>query len=369
MKFIRSIGTSETQYGTRKDGEGPNTLQRGHMVTRPRIAEQIKNSKSHEKAEDLLHLTKNNPDLVIRQYISVIDKLIRKPKTLKKMSPQWYWHREQLGQECWDIIKADVLSNASIEEQKRKKELEKYEAIWRWKLHPYAKSNKIQSDLQWLKEEHEKISQQNDEYNKNRKPGEAEKKRHIPTEDDIFGPSDARSLKNQLWCKKADGTPDYNATAKRIKSHLYEHRYKHEAGKRDTKGLITKRVETFETSTYQKQFTLASEQPFPFGDDIVASYRAQSKDDVAKTIYDALTEADENKDKAVHTRIAGKILHAHFVPLRVEKENGTEEDKALLDFHWAVKKFYREKIRKSTRGLHRKDATPLKHHLPADLMP
>lgn len=70
---------------------------------------------------------KNNPHIIIAQWISALDKIIAKPRGTHKASPGLYDLRDKLGNACWDRMISD---HESLQTMKR---------VWQWKLHPYGK--------------------------------------------------------------------------------------------------------------------------------------------------------------------------------------------------------------------------------------
>ena len=73
---------------------------------------------------------KNNPDIIIAQWISALDKVIAKPRGKNKASPELYDLRDKLGNACWDrMIDRHESLRTQQDEMKR---------VWQWKLHPYG---------------------------------------------------------------------------------------------------------------------------------------------------------------------------------------------------------------------------------------
>ena len=106
-----------TPYGRSKTVEGsPNRL----------LA--IKNSKKLEEFEGFL-LT--NEQAVIAAFISVFDKIIKKPLKLTSSSEQAIVSRAKLGAACWEFI------------EKMFSKHEELKPVWQWKLHPYLSRSNI----------------------------------------------------------------------------------------------------------------------------------------------------------------------------------------------------------------------------------
>lgn len=107
------------------------------VVTANNLAERQIQSKQQEEA--VATFLPQQPEFLIAQWISVLDKIARKPSQQKqpeaKPSPLQYALRECLGQAFWQCLKP-LLGIDS----------DKYHALWRSKVHPYgtqtAASNK-----------------------------------------------------------------------------------------------------------------------------------------------------------------------------------------------------------------------------------
>lgn len=83
MRIIRPYGSSrskETDHGLRR----------------------VLVEKGHERAEhDIADFARSHDELIIAQWISVIDKIARKPQGLKKPSAEQRAIRDRLGDACW----------------------------------------------------------------------------------------------------------------------------------------------------------------------------------------------------------------------------------------------------------------------------
>ena len=85
----------------------------------------ILNADQSEKS--IANLAKDTPELVIAQWISIIDKIARKPKQNPKPTKEQRDLREKLGKAAWSVIKSNelILNEAD------------FETLWNWKIHPY----------------------------------------------------------------------------------------------------------------------------------------------------------------------------------------------------------------------------------------
>ncbi|MCX8505911.1 MAG: type VI-A CRISPR-associated RNA-guided ribonuclease Cas13a, partial [Alphaproteobacteria bacterium] len=90
----------------------------------------ILNSERKNNAE--IAILAKNPEFIIANWISMIDKIFTKPNGKKIATKAQYQHREQLGNQCWELIrKIDAIKSSQPDEIKRLMHLFNY------KLHPY----------------------------------------------------------------------------------------------------------------------------------------------------------------------------------------------------------------------------------------
>ena len=322
MKFIHSIGQSRTQWEKSDEARQGKTLRRGIRPTRPKFE-----CAEGSIPQDLQTLATTDPDLLIRQYISIIDKIIRKPKKLGDMSAQWYDLRERLGAAVWKhLIKrapgADPLA-------------------WRWKLHPYAEGKDRDGDLAAMKKVHEKQDK-------------SKRTRTNPKDADIFSPA----LKDRLWAGERS-LPDYAAMAQKIDDHLFEAQVRRELELSDHKiGLIPKRIKSVQNNTYVAQFGRQPASKFQKSGSVVEPYLKGAHTDVAAHIYNkarALETEYAKGQKAkktnfkFHTSFAGEILQQHFAPLKVPGHDATDQDRAVHTLHQHVRTYYSNLVRKSKK--------------------
>ncbi|MEM7070449.1 MAG: hypothetical protein AAF403_01650, partial [Pseudomonadota bacterium] len=96
----------------------------------------LRNSKKIgiDKIVDIDAFAHQDPDIMIAQWISVIDKIFKKPKNNKKASQFCHELRQKLGEACWSIVQQKIKEqNINIKEQ----ELIRLKNIWWAKIHPY----------------------------------------------------------------------------------------------------------------------------------------------------------------------------------------------------------------------------------------
>ncbi len=114
MLIIKPYGRSKTQPKSE------------HPASRQRLL-LSKNSNSVNSIATLQH----DIDFVIAHWISVIDKIIKKPQRIKpQLSKTQYEAREALGKAAWQYIERNF-QNVLTDEQHQH---------WNWKLHPYPRT-------------------------------------------------------------------------------------------------------------------------------------------------------------------------------------------------------------------------------------
>ncbi len=117
MLIIKPYGRSETPTGKRK----------------------IRPNPGHKDAKDVAEFAKEHPELVIKQWISIIDKIAAKPRGNGKPSAEQRKLRETLGNAVWCyLIKNGLLK---VKNADNFDELEKLRKLWWSKIHPYPKEN------------------------------------------------------------------------------------------------------------------------------------------------------------------------------------------------------------------------------------
>ena len=115
MRISRTIGESKTEFKT----DDSNGIER-------KIFSVGRNKRSDEIAS-LADELKDNPALVIKQVIGMIDKIIAKKEKLAQMPDNVVDARERLGRACIEVLK----------KHDRYKKAAELTDSWEWKLHPY----------------------------------------------------------------------------------------------------------------------------------------------------------------------------------------------------------------------------------------
>lgn len=154
MRILRTKGMSFTEFGEKKERTRDKqentstnslprstldniTLQRGlHLSdlndpSDPRVAHQDGKITPNDIGDYLEY----NHDLALRQIISVLDKIIQKPKTLSKFNVQAYVDRTRLSEALWSEYATKYLSDHA----ENSEYFTKLQKRWRAKIHPYAR--------------------------------------------------------------------------------------------------------------------------------------------------------------------------------------------------------------------------------------
>lgn len=348
MRFIRSKGHSYTHASEISEISEVRPLKRSLVVTRRQTV-----GNKEPIQENLSHYAKTDPDLLIRQYISAIDKVISKPteigrftetKTeIQAVTEDWYSHREALGASCWTLLEKR-LRDTGLENTV----LASLRPTWRWKLHPYAVEETANEDIVRIRRNFKAAEKRAGKEKKHFKPIYKKGRWY-----DVF------------WALDASGNPDFPTIAEKISRHLFEQEItlgpkparvgpveqKPRQG-RDKKvsgiGLIEKRASSIESSVYPS----ASDVGKLAADWSSADEEKYSKGDIAPKIF-GIAKAKEEKRGRLTTSDVGKLLYQNYADVELNKHHNVaenEEFKGLLALHQAVKEFYKSKIRTSKRG-------------------
>lgn len=133
MKIVRSKGESYSQ-NNESIGVKKNSLERGII---------LKNGEEEKRGAEtgggivlpkhLVAYIKNDPQLLIRQTISILDKCIKKPKSLRHFNEDAYKYRALVGEQLWTKL-CDCFSEIRLD----KNIIANLKKIWISKVHPYA---------------------------------------------------------------------------------------------------------------------------------------------------------------------------------------------------------------------------------------
>lgn len=281
----------------------------GDSFTDHENKERVLRDRSPKKAEHKLSefaLTHN--ELVISQWISVIDKIATKPNGKNGPTDAQRALREKLGQASWEKIIADGRLKADQVEMKYLHEL------WNFKIHPYG----------------------NQEF------------RVGKTYPDPKGRWYA-SLVGNVDVDKIDP----KKVADVISKHLYESAYRIKAGApQKRKGLIESRAESISKNILTMRDSISQNK---WADDLVSQYIKNG--DVAKLIYERAVE-EEKSGKRVGMSLAAEILFENWGKIFIDKktnrvcgiQEAREQYPELFNLHMDVKKAYTRILKN-----HRKD--------------
>ena len=281
MKFIRPNGMSLTETHEQRD-----LIRALQLETDP-----------SEKITDLDQFVANDPRLVMRQVIGVLDKIIAKPRSLGRCSLATYRHRTHLADALWQrFAKLPPFIDADITA---------LEAEWKWKIHPYAtkKVNLANFD----QDPNAIFIKKQDNKQKHRKTHRLEGRWFH-----VFWPQNIDPAKE---------TPDYEEIAEHIFKHIIEHEYLHHtkdgkpvlrSQKGGATGLAQKRGAAISQSTNHPQNPRQTQKRLSADD---APWDLYLKgEDVAETIYRLVINRinDDAEPSLSLAKLFGQTLYSHF---------------------------------------------------------
>ena len=330
MKILRSKGTSFTVFDTMQDGDKTKRLARGLLSKADR------NLMTQEFADGgviapsrLVEYVSTDHALALRQTVSGLDKVIRKPRSLRGFERQAYIDRTLLSVELWNWLHAKH-RDAILKLDNGNDALREFQRTWNAKVHPYARKK------------FDPVS-----------PGTDDNAKFIHDKGD---PGLSRSDFNGRWhdalWKTANGRPDYSATADAILNHLWaqdlkingeDRTYRRECkptgrGVVETRGRsMVKSANDPRTSSKRKE---VAEWDTP---DEVLYFQS----DVAKHIFDDLMSHDGRNAPFQASRF-GKHLYEHFGAVMPSVADDDEGKKRLWSLHNRVRQHY-QRIGRSTR--------------------
>jgi hypothetical protein len=272
------------------------------------------------KAHNIPQFAEGHDELVIAQWISVIDKIARKPKGKDKPTLWQCQLREDLGWAAW----LELRNKLCLDNAERTKYLQ---ALWRFKVHPYG----------------------------------------IPQDDDFK--NDTNASKGR-WYQRFVGDIELEAVtdevaktvAERIAQHLYENELRLGMDKPRQFGKIPAQSESIRDNVLKphratQDWTTADEQEYAAAGDVAAAIHSEA--------------SKRTKDKkAVRLEIAGRCLFDHWAKVFLNPTDGKVMDikqanaakPGLFALHLAVKDTYTRILKHH----HKKDDAILRS-LPADM--
>jgi hypothetical protein len=318
-------------YGSSRSKPGENGLRRLLVQKNPERTER-----------DVPEFARSHDELVIAQWISVIDKIARKPTGQKKPAPELRAFRQKLGNVCWlRLVEGGQLSGATGGSRQFLADL------WWFKIHPYG-------------------------------PG-AEEPRTL--RDGSRAPSPKIGGRwYQVFageCLPDQADPRKLAEiAERIEKHLYHSEYRlGQNAKPRSKGKIEGRAASISSNVFA-----SSDCPDVNAGATTADIEAYKKPgDPVSLIYRTACEI-EDKRRRVGLAVAAKILFEHWgkvfhhahggLPMSVME--ACEKHPGMFALHIALKRCYARLLKRTRRDTpeHRKqarDGRRLSKLLPRDL--
>ncbi len=365
MKILRSKGQSYTALESESEGKAP-TLSRGLRLTADKqLTPQAYRETGLVPPRRLADYVGEDCALILRQTISVLDKVIRKPRTLRAFELQAYIERTLLARALWELVRSRV--EPEIRQLPDGEEaFKELKASWDAKVHPYARFQVDQTNPA------------NDENAKSivrqghpRKDCEAEV--NAPKTRDCFN----GRWHKALWRTTPSGQPDYEAIATAIWSHLFTQEMKIDGKERTEIDDHERRlINGEEEATFdgEERTRIDDRQARPTGRGLIEARglaisgsvsdprewshdpTAYSKDDedlyfqhdVAKQILNAVISGLPGP---IYPSAFGKILYIHFKPV-LEEMNLRDLEKSdrqrIWTLHNSIRQFY-QKLAKSER--------------------
>lgn len=339
MKIIRSAGQSFT-----KINENSSRLaERGLRRPRNKISTPAAYRESLElQPEQLSKFLTEEYNIVIRQVVSILDKVISKPRNLGRCHIQTYLDRTYLSMALWKHLERQYRTTL-MELDESGVAFEEFRKAWFWKVHPYAEKT-----CEWSS------------------PSTDDNAALIKklARNDVSRESANGRWHKAFW-KSANDKPDYEAIAKSIWSHLFEQEVKIKDGGARARndespikpgGLIEVRGQTISYSTKhplrQKDVAIdprktpdgrrATQREALTDSEIQAIYFFE---DIAAKIADRAAlavEADiENRRPVVTSATFGGMLYDHFGAIKPTSA-GVEKNATLWALHNLVRGFYRD---------------------------
>ena len=301
-----------------------------------RLRRAIRRNADPHASESVADFAKTHPELVIAQWVSVIDRIATKPRRNRKPTSEQRQLREALGEASWKILAREFCPPERMEELER---------LWWRKIHPYGEGTD----------------------NGGRQSGKAPKPR-------------GRWSRGRWFAAFAgEITPDSvdaDAVARRIHEHLFvaERRQGGESGEKRA-GLIAARAESIAANAPRCAPSDAATAQWTPDDE----KRYVQAGDIAGKIADKANEANKaskaskakKQERRMFLRDAAPLLHEHFAKLFRDEDGvpGVTQARArepgLFALHGAVKDAYASLLKgrriKDPAGALPQDMTALMH--------
>ena len=241
---------------------------------------------------DMAEFAATHPELVIAQWVSVIDRVATKPRPGQKPTKEQRALRDKLGTAAWKIVEKDIASGERAGELKR---------LWRRKIHPYGK----------------KV-------------------------DDGERPRDPRGRWFEAFAGKVEpDRVDADRVAARIREHLFE-RQRRRGGESGAKreGLIAARAESIARNA-------PCDSGAPGGDATPWTDADKERYKAAGNIAGEIAREAENRKGRLFPRDVAPILYRRFGELFGDGHGGVptvaqarESEPGLFALHMAIKDAY-----------------------------
>ena len=123
MLIIKPYGRSHTEFD---DGKTPGRKLRRNPTPDRNPTPGVR----QDTLVDVKEFAETHPELIIAQWISAIDKIVTKPKSGKKPTPEQRRFREKIGKAAFDLMTQKKFLDVSGREEELKR-------LWQSKLRPY----------------------------------------------------------------------------------------------------------------------------------------------------------------------------------------------------------------------------------------
>lgn len=283
------------------------------------------------KEHDLGEFARACDELVIAQWISVIDKIATKPTGNRKPTKAQRDLRKRLGDAAWAYLVEKKLLSGLADKETRLEEL------WKFKVEPYPNGD------------------------------------FLPAKDRNGNPKPEPSSKGRWYARFAGdiepGQLNAAGVVRKIHLHLYKTGYRI-AGHRPNKwsGRISARAESIAGNILRRPGQ-NNDNP-PWSEDDKEDYAAPG--DVAATIHAKAVRMEKDRQQSVFMRDVGPVLFEHYgrlfrdddgAPLPIKAARSRPRHRGIFALHEAVKEVYKRCL---------SGHKPIKHKsvagaLPADL--
>ncbi len=360
MRIMRSKGTSYTRFEGREQREekvpegGSRTVpSRGLKARRQRgdALNQSVVSSALTPGADLPDYLEEEVGIALRQYIQWLDKVLSKPRSLRRMDLDSYRARTFLGECLWDLF-----ASVYVDEDGSKSELAeqaKLKEIWRAKIHPYAKHI---------------VNWQNPDSDKNAKEirGFVGKRPEYRRQKRV---SETSWTKNTFYIPFGSITlDDYRPAAIEIQKHLREQEIKASGKPRSRKhgavnGFIRERGDAIAQSVTDPRIR-SKRRDTGWGEKERQTYKKPG--DVAASIQEAIVFGERG---ARPRKLVGELLYKHFGEVGGADKENFKPSKPLWNLHNATRLYYRRVIqtKRFLEAVRGEDTRKLKHLLPSTL--